>query len=95
MSNQYSKDAHSFVVCSLVAYLEVLCKLPVVRLSVQGLGLLAAVAALDAAVDDHDGRPKARLEPVLHVALVGLPRPVNHVQHAWLGRLRVGVEPGG
>ena len=53
-------------------HLEVLGKLPVVSLSVERLGLLTPVATLDAPVDDHDGRPEARLQPVLHVALVGL-----------------------
>ena len=61
----------------------------------KSLWLLSAVAALYPAVDDHDGGSEARLQLVLPVAFVRLPGAVNDVEHAGLGRLRVGVEPGG
>ena len=57
--------------------------------------LLTAMAALNPAVDDHDGGSEARLQLVLPVAFVRLPGPVNDVKHAGFGGLRVGVEPGG
>ena len=77
------------------SYLEILSELPVVSLSVQRLWFLTPVSTLDASVDDHDRCSEPWLQPPPLIIFVRSPGSINHMQHAWLGWLRIRIEPCG
>ena len=83
-------------VLSVRVHVEIPRELLVVLSPVPSLvGLSAGLVALNAPVDDVDGRPEPRVDAVTPVGAVGHPGAVDHVQHAGLGRLRGDIEPRG
>ena len=73
-------------------HFQVVRELFVVLDTVLRLRNFSRAAALNAAVDDLGGHTKARNQTVGFIVIVRLPCTVDHLQHAWFWRLRIGEE---
>ena len=59
------------------------------------LGIRIVSSALYPSIDDHCGDAKSRNQIGGEIVSIGNPGAVQHLQHAWLGRLRSHEEPHG